>query len=37
MEVENSIFLVVQGRVLLDGDKLPQCVLERTNTGKGPG
>lgn len=35
MEVENCICLVVQGRVSLDGDKLPLCVLEHTNTGKG--
>ena len=34
MEVEIYIFLVVQGRVSLDGDKLPLCVLEHVNTGK---
>lgn len=34
MEVGKCIFSVVQGKVSLDGNKLPLCVLEHVNTGK---
>lgn len=37
MKVENFVFLLVKGSVYLDSDKLPPCVPEQLNKGKGTG
>lgn len=37
MQVENFVFLLVKGIVYLDSGKLPPCVPEQLNTGKGTG
>lgn len=37
MQVENFVFLLVKGSFYLDSDKLPLCVPEQLNAGKGTG